>query len=67
MARQVLQNGQAPVGPNYSTTLGMGDKVKSKGMGLISEQWATEFETKTIAAQNAEDFGKYAPKSKAAQ
>ncbi len=64
---QMMQNGQDPVGPDYTTTLGMGDKAKAKGMSWISDQWADEFTSKTIAAQNAEVFGKYAPKSKAAQ
>ena len=61
---QMMQNGQDPVGPNYTTELGTGDNLKSKGMGLISESWATEFKQKTIAAQNAEVFGKYAPQGK---
>lgn len=61
---QMMQNGQDPVGPNYTTELGTGDNLKSKGMGLISESWATEFKEKTIAAQNAEVFGKYAPQGK---
>ena len=62
---EMMQNGQDPVGPNYSTELGMGDNLKSKGMGILSEQWADAFKTKTIAAQNAEVFGGYAPKGKA--
>lgn|GEM_PF-6997315 len=64
---EMMQSGQDPVGTNYSTKLGMGDNLKSKGMGILSEQWANEFKTNTIAADNAKVFGKYAPKSKAAK
>lgn len=64
---EMMLDGQDPVGPDYTTTLKTGDKIKAGAIGIVSDDWAEQFKSQKIAAQNAEVFGKYAPKTKTAR